>query len=138
MPREDVDFRRGLAFVRLLVERLRDFGAFRAGLCLALGRDVFFVIFRAGGAIRETAFFTAGLSRPWPAALPATAPTIPPTTAAVGPSMLPSAAPATAPAVSFGIDGMSMFSSVLEFSAIKQALLQFAELMFRKYFAAEA
>jgi hypothetical protein len=105
----DVDLRRGLAFVRLEVDRLRDFAGF---LLAALPRVVFFGRRRAGAGLtmRATAFFAGGRSRPSPAALPAIAPAMPPTTVPTGPIMLPITAPVTAPAVSFGMGGISMFS----------------------------
>jgi len=117
LPREDVDLRRGLAFVLLAAERLRDFAGF---LFAALTREVFFVRGRAsaGLTMRATAFFAAGPRRRSLAAFPAIAPTIPPTTAPAGPTMLPSAAPATAPAVSLGIGGISMFSCAFGSSGI--------------------
>jgi len=64
LPREDVDLRRGLAFVRLGAERLRDLVAFRAGFFLA-ARMTFFFSRRAGADLttRLTAFFAAGARR---------------------------------------------------------------------------
>ncbi|PYK83665.1 MAG: hypothetical protein DME41_05695 [Verrucomicrobia bacterium] len=112
----DVDLRRGLAFVRLEVDRLRDFAGF---LFAALPRETFFV--RRGGAAlatRATAFFAAGARRRSLAAFPAIAPAIPPTTVPTGPIMLPITAPVTAPAVSLGMGGISMFSSAFVSSGI--------------------
>ncbi len=122
MPREDVDLRRGLAFVRLGAERLRDFVAFRAGFFLAaFTRLAFFFGRRAGADLttRATAFFAAGRSRPSLAALPAIAPAMPPTTVPTGPIILPITAPVTAPAVSFGIGGISIFSSAFGLSGLR-------------------
>ena len=101
LPRADVDLGRGFGLTRLLPTRFFDFAAPRAGFLFAvLDREDFIARFGAGLKTRAVAFFTAGLSRPSPAAFPAIAPTIPPTTAPAGPIILPSAAPATAPAVS--------------------------------------
>jgi len=112
LPRDDVDFRRGLALARRLDERLRDFVVRRVAFLLfaVAARTTFFTRLGAGLSTRAAAFLTAGFSRPSLAAFPASAPTIPPTTAPAGPIILPSAAPATAPAVSLGMGGTSMFS----------------------------
>src|SRR5438105_12920701 len=111
--REDVDLRRGFAFARPRVARLRDFAAFRAGfLFAALGRERFF----AGRGVtrlrtRFTAFFAVGTTgRPLAEVFPASAPMAPPTAAPTGPAMLPINAPAAAPATGFEIGGIRMFS----------------------------
>jgi hypothetical protein len=87
---------------------LRDLAGFATRRCLG----ALFEIALALLAAFRMVFFAAGpMGRLAAAAFPTRAPATPPTTAPTGPIMLPTAAPATAPAVSFGIDGISMFSA---------------------------
>jgi hypothetical protein len=108
LVRNDFAFLRDFAFVRLGADLFFE----RAGLCFffaAFGRDRRCVVGRGfarlitRAAVFPAAFLIFGLV--------ASAPTTPPITAPTGPNMLPIAAPATAPAVSFGIGGISIFSS---------------------------
>ena len=107
--RKDVDLRRGFAFARPRVTRLRDFVAFRAGFLFAvLARERFL----AGRGVtrlmtRFTGFFAVDTTgRPLAEVLPARAPMAPPTAAPIGPATLPINAPAAAPATGFEMGGI--------------------------------